>query len=305
MKNKALRTAAGATMGYAVLGPPGAVFGALFGALFEDSEERDEGEDTMPSDTGSTPSTGSSFAEEADKLSNDQQRQDLFLDWFSADMVPSWLLDWKVVQWTAKDKNGVDHDVQIQVSPDYLSVGTDDDPLVAVLGFPNALRLALERGFVLPTSMVVDQIWKSAEQRYEPAPLPPTSGSTMRRPGYWLQSRDKMIAQGWPGGYELQAGHKKDVVVSKQLVGKPGRLAIYGWHKSDGKPIQPVSLFHGADYADYSHGIRAIHPDVLVDGQLHDFRDLLSDPTLSSLVSKEGPFSYDDATKTTGVWNMV
>jgi hypothetical protein len=301
MRKKSIRAIAGATAGYAALGPPGAVFGAIFGALFDDE---DEGE-IMPDDTGSTSYTGSSFAEEADKLSNDQQRQELFLDWFSAESVPSWLWDWKTVQWTAKDKSGVDHSVQIQVSPDYLSIGTDSDPLVAVLGFPNALRLALERGFVLPTSMVVDQIWKTADRRYEPAPLPSTSGSTMRRPGYWLQSRDKMIVQGWPGGSELQAGHKKDVVVSKQLVGKPGRLAIYGWHKSDGKPIQPVSLFHGADYADYSHGVRAVLPEVLVDGQPHDFRDLLADPVLSPLVSKEGPFSYDDATKTTGVWNMV
>src|SRR5439155_18545018 len=56
----------------------------------------------------------------------------------------------------------------------------------------------------------------------------------------------------------LVGGHKKDVVISNRLKEKPNRVAIYGWHKLDGKPIQPLYVGHGDFYADYSHGIRLV-----------------------------------------------
>lgn len=297
--------AIGSAVGLAAMGPAGAFAGAVFGLLFED----DEGEG---GDMSADRWTGTMFASEADKLPDDSSRQGLAVAQIEQGNVPSWTFDWKPVTWKRKDASGVERQVQVLVSPDYLSVGTDDDAIVAVIGFPKALEMLkslaprlLAEDLLLPTSLVVDQIWANAAHRYEPAPLPATSGSTMRRPGYWLDSRQKIQVQGWPAGSILQAGHKKDVVVSKQLVGTPGRLAIYGWHRSDGKPIQPVSLFHGADYADYSHGIRAVLPTVFIDGVEMDYRDVLADSTLWPLLSKEGPFSYEDATKVTGTWNMV
>ena len=30
----------------------------------------------------------------------------------------------------------------------------------------------------------------------------------------------------------------------------PDRVAIYGWHRPDGRPIQPLSTVHGFRYAD-------------------------------------------------------
>lgn len=238
------------------------------------------------------PPSGTLLAREADTKPNDLTRQEFLVESLVDGHSPSWNSAWVPVRWMATDKDGVTHEVEAQVAPDYLTVGTDDDPLTAVLGYPNAMRLANREEFILPTSLLVDKIWQNAEKRYDPSPLPPTSGSTMRRPGYWLQHRSKLMAQGWPAGEVLQAGHKKDVVISRQLVGKPQRLAIYGWHQSNGRPIQPVSLFHGKDYADYSHGVRPVNPTVLVDGKEADIRDLLNDPVLWPLVSKEGPFDY-------------
>lgn len=102
-----------------------------------------------------------------------------------------------------------------------------------------------------------------------------------------MWSRSSAATAGAP--VVLIAGHKKDVVVSKRLVQRPDRVAIYGWHRPDGRPIQPLSLVHEASYADYSHGIRWIHGTMFVDGVERPFADVARDPELAALVSDEGP----------------
>lgn len=89
----------------------------------------------------------------------------------------------------------------------------------------------------------------------------------------------------------LIAGHKKDVVANKRLVQRPDRVAIYGWHRPDGRPIQPVSLVHEASYADYSHGIRWVSSTMVVDGVERPIADVARDPDLAELVSDEGPLA--------------
>src|SRR5207253_1071838 len=56
----------------------------------------------------------------------------------------------------------------------------------------------------------------------------------------------------------LIAGIKKDVVITNRLGEKPNHVAIYGWHKLDGDPIQPLTIVHISPYVDYSHGIRLV-----------------------------------------------
>ena len=90
---------------------------------------------------------------------------------------------------------------------------------------------------------------------------------------------------------ELAAGIKKDVVVSNRLKEKPDRVAIYGWHRPDGKPIQPLSAVHREDYVDYSHGIRLVKAEVVVGREPMPMAKLLGDPDLCGLVSDEGPIS--------------
>ncbi|WP_204310148.1 hypothetical protein, partial [Enterobacter cloacae] len=52
----------------------------------------------------------------------------------------------------------------------------------------------------------------------------------------------------------LIAGIKKDVVITDLLTrsSKPNRVAIFGWHKPDGIPIQPLYTGHVNWYVDYS-----------------------------------------------------
>ena len=90
------------------------------------------------------------------------------------------------------------------------------------------------------------------------------------------------------GGAKIVAGHKKDIVLTNRLLEARNRVAIYGWHRSATDPIQPLSIVHGFTYADYSHGIRLVHPMALVDAQPWPLIEILEDPVLSRLVSDEG-----------------
>jgi hypothetical protein len=249
--------------------------------------------------------TGLAFAQVAGGLATDKERQELAVSWLLSGERPKNSLAFVPVRYTAKDAKGVDHEVEIRVAPDYLAVGTEEDHLVASLGLPNALRVARELGFALPTAKLVDVIWEHADFRYTPAPLPSAAGSTMRKPPYQLQHRDLIEAEGKPPAGTLVAGHKKDVVLSSKLTQQPGRLAIYGWHRADGRPIQGVSLFHGADYADYSHGIRPISPVIYVDGRAVVYPDVLMDPVLHSLVSRDPAFDPEAVTTPGQPWGMV
>ena len=58
-------------------------------------------------------------------------------------------------------------------------------------------------------------------------------------------------------------------------------------------PIQPLSSVHVEWYVDYSHGIRLVSRDVVVDGVRRDLAALLADPVLWPLVSDEGPIRVD------------
>ena len=78
-------------------------------------------------------------------------------------------------------------------------------------------------------------------------------------------------------------------MLTNRLTRQPDRLAIYGWHRPTGIPIQPLSTVHGARYADYSHGIRLVSDTMLIDGEPHSVYAVLEDPRLAPLVSDEGP----------------
>jgi hypothetical protein len=92
----------------------------------------------------------------------------------------------------------------------------------------------------------------------------------------------------------LVAGHKKDVVVSNRLGEREGRVAIYGWHYTSGQPIQPLSIVHGENYLDYSHGVRLVRSTGLLDGTTTvTLTSILKDSALHVLLSDEGPLVHD------------
>lgn len=182
--------------------------------------------------------------------------------------------------------------ITLCVLPDYLALGHDGDFVRVPLGLPAASRIAERFGMLLPTARMVDAIHAQARVRLTPRPMTP--GPQMESTAYLLRHNATLEAQrarAGAGPGALIAGHKKDLVLTNRLAERPGRVAIYGWHHPDGRPIQPLSTVHGAGYADYSHGVRLVGGTAFIDGRAADLRALLADPRHAAILSDEGPIA--------------
>lgn len=210
--------------------------------------------------------------------------------------IPGFLRRLKAISLSARAADGTLHTAIVCVMPDYLAIGTDDDYLRMPMDLHTATAVAARFGFVLPTRRMVDAIYAQSEVRLPPQPLP--AGPRMRSTGYYVRHdtriAEQLAALREPAGV-LLAGHKKDVVLSNRLLSRPGRVAIYGWHRREHQPIQPLSTVHGAGYADYSHGVRLVADIMQLDGQVASLYHVLTDPVLAPLLSDEGPVRALDA----------
>ena len=235
--------------------------------------------------------TGSQFIDLA-ALMDKQQREEFILDQLLKGNLPNFLRKLKPVQLQYRFDNGQPVNATIFVTPDYLAIGSVSDFIRIPMNYYTATMVAAHFGFILPTPKMVDAIY--AQSAYHFTPQPMTLGPRMRSTLYYQQHNRKIsqerISHFIPLG-ELVAGHKKDVVITNRLARMPGRIAIYGWHRPNGVPIQPLSTVHGAGYADYSHGIRLVSDVVLIDGKIRSICDVLQDPELAYVLTNEGPMS--------------
>jgi len=219
-------------------------------------------------------------------------RDALIVDELLSGNLPGFLRDLVPVSFAGKDVS-----VTICVMPDYLAVGDDGDNVRTPLGLPAAAQIADRLGFFLPTPRMVDAIYAQASLHLAPAPMKPTREMTTTR--YFVTHNatieGQLSAARANGLSGLTAGQKKDVVFCRRLISNPGRVAIYGWHRSRDKPIQPLSTVHGAQYADYSHGVRLVSATAFVNGAPVPLEDLMRDPVLAPLISSEGAFERPHA----------
>lgn len=177
--------------------------------------------------------------------------------------------------------------------PDYLAIGSDPDFVLVPMRLATALTVANDYGFVIPTPKIVDAIAAQASARLAPQPLP--AGPAMRSTGYFKTHSDLIEDQRRTLGVslgELTTGDKKDLVLTNRLWNKLSSVAIYGWHRLDGTPIQPLSTWHGQRYTDYSHGVRLIGAIAYVDGWPRRIVDLLQDPDWASVLTDEGVMAH-------------
>ena len=243
----------------------------------------------IPSRSSQAPA-GSEFAHQVESLSG-LERDERIQSQLLAGNVPQFLRRLAPVTVTARDS---DHPVEITVCvlPDYLAVGSDSDFVFVPLGLEAALDIAERFGFDLPTAKLVDAIYQESAVKLPPVPLP--AGNQMRSTDYVVHHSELISRQRNAIGAslgELTAGDKKDLVLTNRLWQIPGRVAIYGWHRSADQPIQPLSTVHGARYADYSHGVRLVSNIVYVNGVRRSMEDVLSEPGLAALLSSEGPLT--------------
>lgn len=174
----------------------------------------------------------------------------------------------------------------IWVMPDYAAIGSNEDHVRIPMNLYTATKVADALGFTLPTRKMVNAIHQQAV-RLDPRPLHP--GRKMTSNDYYLNHNKRIEEQikTKPRG-ALLAGHKKDIVISNRLLSKPWAIAIYGWHKLNGNPIQPLSTVHSADYADYSHGVRFVAKNMKMNGELRAVYDVLEDRSSWQMLSDEG-----------------
>jgi hypothetical protein len=173
--------------------------------------------------------------------------------------------------------------------PDYLAVGSNDDFCRIPMNPYTAQTLADLFGGSQLTAKLSDHIYREAPVKLTPFNYIP-AGNANELVSKFEEHNAQIEKQfGESGGVrgQLVAGIKKDVVLSSQMDTRPGKVVIYGWHKADGKPIQPVYSGHVWWYVDYSHGIRLINNQVLIDGNRRLLSDILKDPLLFRIFSNE------------------
>lgn len=150
----------------------------------------------------------------------------------------------------------------IYVAPDYVK---DSNGMYLPMDAFEAEKYAKTNNAMLPNVPMVTAIWKAADIKLHPLPLNPgnTGDDNFYNGGItnpkWYARHDQLIKDQLAGKdlqNKLIAGHKKDLVQGRRA----GRVAIYGWHRTNGTPIQPHSNVHSASYKDYSHGVRLVFP---------------------------------------------
>lgn len=191
------------------------------------------------------------------------------------------------------------HALTFLAASDYFAIGeTLADAVRLPLTPLTAQRIADGLGMMLPTSRMVRAIHRAAPVKLVGiGGIVPNKGAVLDQYAEHDARAVLEIAGRWG---QLTSGHKKDVVVGQP---SPGKVVIYGWIKVPEPPeddanlwgsaawrVQPYSTVHGDSYVDYSHGIRLVAPEAVLDGEKVDLRELLRDPAKAAIASDVGPF---------------
>lgn len=204
--------------------------------------------------------------------------------------IPSFLKKFYPVKLTITDSfTGNTIRAVFYTAPDYLSLGTDADWARVNISPMAAQQIADSLGCFLPTRKMVDDIYRAATVKLPPVPLYAYRDST---PTMW---HHHLIIEGQRKGRKgLIAGIKKDLVISGAVSRdkRPNRVAIYGWHQPDGKPIQPLYTGHINWWVDYSQGVRLIYRKIKLNGKWMDYTDLLKHPVYRKLLCDEADCDF-------------
>lgn len=230
--------------------------------------------------------TGSQFFAQVNGLSL-TQRDPIALQQILSGNIPKFLRDFVPVTVTAT-VSGTPRSLTYYVMPDYLAIGSDADFFRFPMRPETAQPIADAFDCLLTTRKMCNDVWTAAAVKLAPSPINPATTDITLVSTFWTHHN---TIEGQRAGQALGllvAGIKKDVVITPLLATNPGRVAIYGWHQLSGTPIQPLYLGHNTAHVDYSHGIRLVRSDVLLDGVPTTAQAILAHPTLHVLLSDEG-----------------
>jgi hypothetical protein len=188
------------------------------------------------------------------------------------------------------------HSAKYFASTDYLAIGSDVDSIRMPMTPATATAIGNALDCTLITPKISDDLFAAAQVRLSPHPL------TIERdlPKTFLEHHQRIESQLLDAKLigetrdHLIVGIKKDIVWSRKLLEKTHKVAIYGWHNRDGRPIQSVYCGHVDWYTDYSHGLRLIHNRMEADGKSFDVKSVFNDPIRHRCLSREGPLDIDE-----------
>lgn len=218
-------------------------------------------------------------------------RENAIYNEFAKGNIPDFMRTLQKIQSTFLDANNVSHTVVYEVMPDYLCIGSNDDFCRMPMGPITAQKIANLYGMTMPTAKLVDDVYGKAPLKVEPLPLNIPDADKVT-PATFLNHNsmieNQRTSSGQPLG-TLMGGTKKDVVISNKIVDptRPGNVVIYGWHQLNGTPIQPLTNIHSASYVDYSHGIRLMNVELLVDSVTMNAKQMLTDAKWYKVLSNE------------------
>ncbi len=217
--------------------------------------------------------TGEAFFKQAVSYSW-AQRDSLAIEYANAGQVPDFYFHFAPVTMPFTMPDGKQVKVTMYVATDYFMVGTNSNWARVPITPMAAQKIADAYACFLPTPLMVDAIYKASTVKLAPVPMYAYRDSTITM---W---QHHLIIEGQRKNKKgLISGIKKDLVLSNKVLehAKPNRVAIYGWHTLDGKPIQPVYAGHVNWYVDYSHGIRLVAQKVKIDGVYHHYSVLFGE----------------------------
>jgi len=232
--------------------------------------------------------TGSAFVKRIESMPLKEREEEIFMA-IAAGNIPDFLRNTVTLKGEFADSAGILHQITYEAMPDYLSIGNDKDFCRIPMNPFTAQRLADRFGASLITSKLSDHIYQQAEIKLAPffyAPVGNTNEQVIKFVEHNAQI-NKQFGEAGGKNSQLVAGIKKDVILSSRMESQPNKVVIYGWHKLNGQPIQPVYNGHVGWYVDYSHGVRLVNNQVLVDGKPKLLSELLKDPLLYRIFSDE------------------
>lgn len=232
--------------------------------------------------------TGSQIAEISAAF-NWKQRDSLAVDLFFKGNIPAFWKKFKRVTLVRADSSGKKQSLICYVSPDYLAFGHSSD-WVRMPVTPMAAQVMMDKcGAVFPNAALVDAIYRQATVKLKPIPLLAYRDSSVT-----MYQHHLMIEGQRKGRKGLTAGHKKDLVTSCSLRKTPShnRVAIYGWHQPDGRPIQPLYTGHVNWYVDYSHGVRFVSSAMKLNGKKMQASEVFIHPAGSMLLGIKDTCGY-------------
>ncbi|MFA6025770.1 MAG: hypothetical protein WC727_04965, partial [Ignavibacteriaceae bacterium] len=234
--------------------------------------------------------SGSQFMQQVLNMTFEQREVEIF-NQLSVGNIPDFMRTLTKISGNFVDGNGTSHACSYEVMPDYLAIGSNEDFCRIPMGPITAQKLADLFGAVMPTALLVDDIYTHALVKLEPITYPPVGDESTRVPKFVEHNtaiENQRIAAGGTLG-QLIGGTKKDVVLSNKIVDptRANHVVIYGWHQLNGSPIQPLTNIHINSYVDYSHGIRLLNAEMLVDGVITNIKTILADPVLYKILSNE------------------